>query len=271
MKKTNTILDQIIVDKQAEVVRLVRDKSLTELRQELATKTSHPELDFFEALKTATPQRKIIAEVKKASPSAGTLRSKLSLEAVNEAYQASDNIVAISVITESTHFDGSPESLRYFAMHNRGNKPLLRKDFIFDEYQIVESKLLGAHAYLLIASLFEKAQLQALIDCGRELGLEPLVEVHSEDELDMVQQTTARCIGVNARDLKDFSINVGLHRLLEKLDDSYARVAESGIETGEQMKRVMTYADAALVGSHFMKATNIKAAIDELAASGVQA
>lgn len=257
MKTTGTVLDKIVADKKASLALQKQQKSLAQLEQEVAKLGAAKTHNFFEALKAKADRPKIIAEAKKASPSAGVFKRDFSLDEINEAYQSADSIVAISIVTETKHFQGSEDFLKYFARHNTHKKPLLRKDFLFDSYQVLESKLLGANAYLLIASLFDEKELAGLIDYGLGIGLEPLVEVHTQEELDMVRRTNARCIGVNARDLKTFKMDLSRHELLKQLDDSYARVAESGIANVRYLKQVSEYSDAALIGTEFMKAKAI--------------
>ncbi len=263
MKQTGTILDQIIVSKKQYLERRKAQIPLARLEQDLAGTPPSNNLGFYEVLKAPEPNPKIIAEVKKASPSAGVLRDPFVPAEINEAYQTAANVVAISVITERDYFQGSENTLEFFAANNTNNKPLLRKDFIFDSYQILESKVLGAQAYLLIASLFDIDELQALVDHGRSIGIEPLIEVHTVSELKLATATQARCIGVNSRDLKTFKVDIKKHEMLRQLDDSYARVAESGVESAEYLAQVSTYTDAVLIGSHFMSYEHIRKAIDE--------
>ena len=264
MKKTGTILDQIVATKKEYLEERKRGRPQNAIEQQLRTMKPYTGPGFFKVLKASQPTSKIIAEVKQASPSAGSLRDRFDLSEINDAYQISQNVVAISVITERDYFGGSEDNLAYIAAQNTNHKPLLRKDFLFEAYQIIESKLLGAQAYLLIASLFEPEELQELIKLGQSLGIEPLVEVHTQAELDMVRQTTARCIGVNSRDLKTFLVDPGALELLGELDDSYARVAESGIHSAKGFQSALEVADAALIGSHFMRAPDIPTAINEL-------
>lgn len=268
MKKTSSILDSIVKYKAAALVYKKRGFSRAQLEGQLKHFIANDKPDFYASLKAALPYIKIIGEIKQASPSEGKLRSPFNVAEINSTYQNSENIVAISVITENAYFCGSEADLAYCAAHNFKNKPLLRKDFLFDEYQILETKLLGAHAFLLIACLFEAAELNNLIMYGQSIGLEPLVEVHSKTELEMVKLTTARCIGVNCRDLRTFKLNTDLHVLLLNLDDSYARIAESGIKSMLYLHKLSTFSDAALIGSHFMKAPNISSGIDVLVRSG---
>lgn len=264
MKKTDTILDNIISDKREYLRSRKFKRPQAKLERELASVRPFQGPGFFDVLKAAAPKPKLIAEAKKASPSAGVLRRDFSLDMINQAYQAAPNIVAISVITEREHFQGSEDTLTFFAAHNTNRKPILQKDFIFDPYQIMESKLLGAQAYLLIASLFGRRELAELVELGQAIGLEPLVEVHDRQELETAMQTNARLIGVNCRNLRDFSIDVSVHELLRELDDSYARVAESGIDSPEYLRHLSTFSDAALIGSYFMTASDPAKAIKEM-------
>jgi indole-3-glycerol phosphate synthase len=266
VKKTDTVLDHIISDKREYLRARKSKRPQAVLERELSSVRPFRGPGFFEALKAKEPKPKLIAEAKQASPSAGVLRPDFSLPAINRAYQSAPNVVAISVITEREHFRGSEETLAFFAANNTNNKPLLQKDFIFDPYQILESKLLGAQAYLLIASLFERRELEELVELGQTIGLEPLVEVHDRRELDRALATKARLVGVNCRDLRDFSVDVTVHELLRELDDSYARVAESGIDTPEYLSYLSTFSDAALIGSHFMTASDIEKAIKNMVA-----
>jgi len=266
MKKLDqdSALARIVVAKQAALAAQKRRKPYSKLEAEVQGVTPSGGQGFYETLKAPGPRPKLIAEVKKASPSRGLIREDFSLAAINEAYQAAENVVAISVLTEQDHFKGEDAILSFFAEHNTHQKPLLRKDFIFDPYQVLESKLLGAQAFLLIVALLEPDELHQLIDLGQRIGIEPLVEVHDAAELAVATHTKARVIGVNSRDLKTFKVDPAAHDLLKGLDDNYARVAESGIENPAELRRVSAFCDAALVGTHFMAQPDITAAIKEL-------
>lgn len=264
MKHTDTILDKIVAAKRRDLRRRQADRPLSQIERELAAREASSGKSFFDAVKAAQPRLKLIAEVKQASPSAGLLRRDFSLDTINEAYQAADGVVAVSVLTEEPHFHGSDDVLRFFADHNSRAKPLLRKDFIFDPYQIAETKLLGAQAFLLIAALFERSQLQELVAAGLELGIEPLVEIHDSRELELAAATEAKVIGANSRDLRDFSIDLEVHELLRQLPPSYARIAESGIIDHQYLSYLADFTDAGLVGGSLMTAANIPAAIDKL-------
>jgi indole-3-glycerol phosphate synthase len=263
----NKRLNQIIAKKRIRLEEKQRAKPYSELQKELSSVKPFPGPTFFDALKLRHDTPKIIAEVKRASPSADIINKNFSLKEINDAYQASPYVVAISILTEEDYFLGSDEIFSFFVHNNKNNKPLLRKDFILEPYQVLESKVLGAQAYLLIAALFkkDKKKLNKLIDLGYEIGIEPLVEVHNREELELVKSTNAKIIGVNCRDLKTFRTNPELHTLLKELDGTYARVAESGISERSHLSRAAKFSDASLIGSRFMKAKNIKKAIEDMA------
>jgi indole-3-glycerol phosphate synthase len=268
MKTTGTILDEIVAARQDTLQRQKNEISFARIEAELAGMRPDPIAPgFYEALKADHAQPKIIAEAKKASPSEGVLREPFSPPEINSAYQAAKNVVAISVLTEQTYFQGNNATLRFFASHNRQHKPLLRKDFITDPYQVAESRLLGAHAYLLIAILFDKHELSELVAAGADYGVEPLVEIRDQQELETALETDARCIGANCRDLRDFSIDRSVHGLLGRLDDSYARVVESAVNTSAYLGKVAAFSDAALIGTHFMRSLDIPATIETISAS----
>lgn len=267
MENNPAFLEKIVEAKKKELAAQKQKKPYARLEQELSSvKTFHGQ-GFYETLKSKKPARKIIAEVKKASPSRGTIRENFSLAEINDAYQASPTVAAISVLTEKDHFQGGDKVLAFFAANNTYNKPLLRKDFIFDAYQVLESKILGAQAYLLIVALLDAQKLNELIDLGLKIGIEPLVEVHDKQELELAKTTNARVIGVNSRDLKSFTVEPKTHELLRDLDGAYARIAESGIDNPEYFNYLSGFSDAALIGTEFMKSEDIGKAIDDLAQS----
>ena len=266
MKRTETILDEIVETRQETLRYEQAQTSLAQIEADLVGLSAGSATAFFDALKVDYDTPKILAEAKKASPSAGGLRKPFLPAEINKAYQAANNVVAISVLTEDAYFRGSNEMLEFFADNNSQQKPLLRKDFLTDPYQVAQSRQLGASAYLLIAALFEKQELAELVDAGSVYGIEPLVEVHSQEELDMTLEVGARCIGANSRDLRDFSIDLTVHNLLQQLDETYGRVAESAIRTPHYLGKVATFSDAALIGTEFMRARDIPATIEVISA-----
>ncbi len=264
----NKRLNKIITKKRARIQERKKKKSYSDLKRELLSVKPFNGPTFFNALKSQKVQPKIVAEAKKASPSADVINKNFSLSEINNAYQNSSNVVAISVLTEEDFFQGSDEIFSYFVKNNTNNKPLLRKDFILEPYQVLESRVMGAQAFLLIAALFKNdiPKLNKLIDLGYEIGVEPLVEVHNKEELELVKSTNAKIIGVNCRDLRTFQTNRELHSLLKELDNKYAKVAESGISEASHLSRASKLSDASLIGSRFMKARDISKAIDDMVA-----
>ncbi|MDD5090666.1 MAG: indole-3-glycerol phosphate synthase TrpC [Candidatus Wallbacteria bacterium] len=197
-------------------------------------------------------QIKVIAEVKKASPSKGMIRriddpADLALE-----YEAS-GASAISVLTEQDHFHGSDDDLR--AVKKVVKVPVLRKDFIFDEYQVYESVLMGADAVLLIVAALSDRQLKQLLDLTGTLGLDCLVETHDRCEIEKAAAAGARIIGVNNRNLRDFKVSIDCSlELRQHIPQGVVTVSESGIETMEHMLMLQKAGfDAALVGSSLLR------------------
>lgn len=255
---TATILDKILADKKIEVEQRKQLLSLSALKERIA---QYKLLDFAAALKG--DGIKLIAEVKKASPSKGVLCPDLDPAALASTY-ADNGAAAISVLTEVTHFQGS---LKYLAaIREKVNIPLLRKDFIFDEYQVYESAAFGADALLLIASILSPKQLQELLEISHNLGLFCLVEVHNEDELFKALLADAKIIGINNRNLNTFKVDTNTTRRLRLLiPDENIVVSESGIHNKDDMKKMKECkVDAVLVGEALVTADNIPAKIKEL-------
>jgi indole-3-glycerol phosphate synthase len=221
-----------------------------------------PEIRSFKrALVSRNPA--IIAEVKKASPSAGVLREDFDPIAIGAAYQES-GAAALSVITEVTHFHGGLENLARLRWSTR--IPLLRKDFIIDPYQILEARHAGADAVLLIAVLLDAGALERLRCEAERLGMDALVEVHNEAELQQALDAGASLIGVNNRDLRTFQVSLDVSlNLGKRIPRNVVAVAESGIRTADDVRKL---SDAGfrgfLVGEHLMRAENPGAALSEL-------
>jgi len=216
---------------------------------------------FRRALGSRAPA--IIAEIKKASPSAGVLRQDFDPVAIAQEYQES-GAAALSVITEVHHFHGGLEILSRLRWNSR--LPLLRKDFIVDPYQILEARHSGADAVLLIAVLLDAATLKSLRLEAERHGMEALVEVHNEPELERALESGATLIGVNNRDLRTFEVSLEVSlNLAKKLPKDVLAVAESGIRNGGDL-RLLTDAGyrAFLVGEQLMRAPSPGAALKEL-------
>lgn len=213
--------------------------------------TLPPPIDFRAEL--AKPGRNIIAEIKRKSPSEGALRRNVEPTAVAQAYEAS-GAAAISVLTEPNHFDGSLVDLERVA--ECVSVPCLRKDFIVDPIQILEARVHGASAFLLITAALSDREMSALIRYGEELNLTPLVEVHTAEELSRAEAAGSTLVGVNNRDLNDLSIDLRTSETLRPLfPEHILPVTESGILTISDLHRLEQAGYGAfLVGSSLMKA-----------------
>ncbi len=256
-----TILDKILAAKKREVERHKQAVRLTSLLECIARRQAP--LVFAPALKG--DRIKLIAEVKKASPSKGVLRPYFDPMALAKTY-AENGAAAISVLTDAEFFLGSPDHLA--AIREAVSLPLLRKDFIYDEYQLYESAAYGADALLLITAILEPPQLEKMIAISRRLGLGCLVEVHNEEELKIALASGAEIIGINNRDLKTFEVDIETTRRLRPLvPDDKIVVSESGISRREDIKKLKEWGvDAVLIGEALLTAKNIPNKIKELMA-----
>lgn len=221
-------------------------------------------MDFKAALKADGIS--IISEVKKASPSRGIISEDFRPTEQAKAYEEA-GADAISCLTEEHFFKGAD---KYLAdIRASVNLPILRKDFIFDEYQIYEAKVLGADAVLLIAAILSEEELIKLSRLAASLGLFCLTEVHNEEELQKVVRCKCDIIGINNRDLKTFHVDLNTTKRLAKLVPYDAvLVSESGMKNGNDIKEVKEYgADAVLIGETLMRSGDIKNTINELRGS----
>lgn len=262
---TNTILDRIVADKREELAARTAAEPLARLKERaLAAEAPIP---FAPALVGA--QLKLIAEIKKASPSKGILDR--SLEPLSRARTYTlGGAAAISVLTETKSFLGSLDHItairvgvdRYYPGLR---PPLLRKDFLFDPYHIYEARAAGADALLLIAAILPDGLLHELQALAAELGLGVLVEVHDEEELERVLRTDAPVIGINNRDLRTFVTDIAVtERLRPLIPEGRVVVSESGIHTREDASRVRALGvDAVLVGEALMTSENVIARMKE--------
>jgi indole-3-glycerol phosphate synthase len=256
-----TVLERILVETRAEVERRKRESPLP------APPARGHELrgDAFPAALLAEGIG-VIAEFKRRSPSAGSLREQPELAAMLDAY-ARGGAVAASILTEGPNFGGSLSDLH--EARAVCDLPLLRKDFIVDPYQLHEARAAGADAVLLIVAALQPRELADLHARARELGLAALVEVHDEGELATALQAGAEIVGVNNRDLRDFSVEVGrTERLMDAIPDSVCVVSESGISSAEQLSRLeQRGVQAVLVGEWLMRADDPAAALLDLRVS----
>ena len=257
------ILDEIVEQKRLEVARRREETPLLELQKLISRQV--PPLDFAGALRGAGV--KLIAEVKKASPSRGLLCPDFDPISLAKTY-AENGAAAISVLTEIPHFQGSIEHLKGIKDSFKGQgPPVLRKDFLFHPFQIYESRAYGADALLLIAAILSPSELSELLALSRYHGMECLVEVHDEEELGMALGGGAEVIGINNRDLSTFSVDLETTRRLKSLiPPDKVVVAESGISSREDAMKLQEWGvDAILVGEALMTAPDIGAKVRELA------
>ena len=254
------VLDRIV---DAKSIRLADAKRSMPLEQIIALMSPNDHRSFAESL--AKPERvNIIAEIKHRSPSKGIIREDFNPVAIAESYEQA-GAAAMSVLAEEDFFGGSLDYLR--AIRERVNAPLLRKDFIFDEYQIYESVAAGADAVLLIVAVLDDELLERLIGLANETGLDALVEVHTADEMKRATLAGARIIGVNNRDLATFAVDLNTSFQLAQLAPASATlVSESGIRTGEDIRNLKSAGFSSfLIGEHFMRAENPGDALKQLA------
>lgn len=242
------ILAKIVATKRQEVAEARRRISRADLFARSEAK--RPPLSLIAAL-TAKPFA-IIAEMKRSSPSGGQLRPDLSPSDLASSYEQ-QGAAALSVLTDSHYFGGSLEDLRQARAAVR--IPVLRKDFIVDEYQLVEARAFGADAVLLIARILDRSQLADLHAAARQLGLECLVELHEPAEIDKIDFDTMKLIGINNRNLDTLVTDVSQTlRICPHIPAGTVVVSESGIRTASDLRTLAQHGiRAALIGEHFMR------------------
>ena len=241
------LLNRIVTQKRREV----------ELRKglfkiEYLRRAKFPELRDFKGI-FRNREFAVIAETKQFSPSAGVIVKDFDLQKIACSYET-DGASALSILTDQVFFGGRDGFI--FQAKRLVNLPVLRKDFIIDEYQVFESRWLGADAILLIARLFTQDRLSTLIGLARSIGLACLVEVHNLDELRMVLKTPAQIIGINNRDLDTLKINIeNSFRLKQYIPEGYIVISESGIRNSEHIRRLIDAGfDGALIGEVLLRA-----------------
>ncbi|AQW86356.1 indole-3-glycerol-phosphate synthase [Campylobacter pinnipediorum subsp. caledonicus] len=255
-------LDEII-DNTKQNLKIKKQKIPAKWLEE-TYKSSYKPRDIISSLKSTkdNPYR-IIAEVKKASPENGIIREDFEPLKIAREYQDS-GANAISVLAEPKWFKGD---LEYITQIRRYIKtPILRKDFIVDQYQILEALIFGADFVLLIAKALTKEELKILFDYSRSLGLEVLLEIHDEDDLQKAIYVNANIIGINHRNLKTFEMDMGLcEKLIPSMPKDKIIVAESGICEKSQLQYLNELGvDAFLIGEYFMRQNNINLAFSKL-------
>jgi indole-3-glycerol phosphate synthase len=263
-QQTPTVLERILQSTREELERRKRELPLQELEYQAFASGGAGETDprcFAAALRE--PGIGVIGEFKRRSPSAGTLHHAPDLHRLVRAYERG-GASALSVLTEGEHFDGTLEDLR--AARAVSELPILRKDFILDEYQLYEAKVARADAVLLIVAALEPEALAALHERAGTLGLDVLVEVHDREELRVALALEAELIGINNRDLRDFSVDVErTERLMGEIPAGVTVVSESGIVEPEQLSRLQDRGVAAvLIGEALMRSEDPEAALRSL-------
>lgn len=243
------ILTEIIAHKIQEVAANKSSRSIRQL--EASPFFQAPVISLAEFVQRADKSG-IIAEFKRKSPSRGMINAQADVVTTTRGYSEA-GASALSILTDKQYFGGSSEDL--MAARQVNSCPILRKDFIVDEYQIIEAKSMGADAILLIAAALEPSVLSALARVAHSLGLEVLLEVHSKQELEATASVEADLIGVNNRDLKTFITNLDLSRqLVESIPDSVVKVSESGIENPKTILELRRLGyQGFLMGQNFMQ------------------
>ncbi len=255
------ILSEILEHKRKELEELKKKNPLWELKKGIGLLP--PPRSLLRAINSSLPKTKIIAEVKKASPSKGFFRSDFDPVEIAKSYEEG-GAVAISVITETHFFKGSFDFLSQ--IKRISTLPLLCKDFILEEYQIFEARVKGADALLLITSILEEKRLQDLLSCSQALGLEVIAEVHSIEDLEKVLPTEAKIIGINNRNLKNFTTDLNTTlELLREIPKERVIVSESGIKSREDILRLKREGVSAfLIGEALLKEREISQKLREL-------
>ena len=257
--KTGTVLDRILDARRAAVDH--RKRVLPETALKYGVKAAPPLRDFPSALLRSGLN--ILAELKPASPSRGTLREPFDSVALARALESA-GASALSVLTEEEFFHGSLQNLRN--ARKSVALPVLRKDFIFDPWQIWETRANDADSFLLIVAMLQDACLRDLLALGRQLGMEPLVEVHTDVELERALAADARIIGVNNRDLRSLAVRPETSlELIERIPEHCIAVSESGLRTHDDLVQLRSAGYAAfLIGEHLMLASDPGAALQTL-------
>ncbi len=260
------VLDDIVRDKRAEVAARRAARPLGALVAECRDRA--PALDFVAALRPGPGGVRLIAELKPASPSRGRLAGPdwdpVGLAAAYARHWAD----AISVLTDAKYFQGHLDTLA--AVRRRVGVPLLRKDFVLDEYQVWEARAAGADAILLIVAILEPAALRDLLQAAKGVGLAALVECHTAAELDLALEADARILGINNRDLRTFATRLETTlELLPRVPPGHLVVSESGVFTAADVRRLAAAgAHAVLVGEALVTAPDVGAKIRELKCCG---
>lgn len=257
------ILDEIVADKRKRLAEHKAVISEGEMKR-LALENERRSISFYNAL--AKEGLSIIGEFKKASPSMGVIDGKIEL--TDRIDQYNESVDAISVLTEEDHFNGGVEYLK--KVRSISSLPIIRKDFIIDEYQVYEAKVIGADCILLIAAILNDTDMKSFYELAYSLGMDVLLEVHNEEEMERALKLKAKIVGVNNRNLKDFTIDLKHTQRLSKYMDSLIEekgyegkrpvfVSESGVSTDDDIRFLKeSNVDALLIGRAFMESEKPK-------------
>ncbi len=258
-----SVLSQILADKRTEVDCARRRIPHAELEKRI--RDLPPALGFESALRAA-PSPALIAEVKKASPSKGVIRADFDAVSIARTY-AQNGAACLSVLTDEPYFQGHLSHLR--AIRDAVDVPLLRKDFLFDDYQLLEARAAGADAVLLIVAALTATELEWMLEATHALGMDALVEVHDKEELDEALATSARLIGINNRDLHRFRTTLQTTLdLLPRVPPDRLVVSESGISHRADVQKLSEAGvHAILVGEAFMREPDIAGKMHEMLAT----
>ncbi len=254
------ILDQIVETKREEVKELRKRHSLSSFEDMKFFKQKKK--DFCEILKDKK-NISIIAEIKKYSPSAGLIRENFDHLEIAMTY-SSCNVNAISVLTDHNYFGGDVNFLEDIS--ELTNTPLLRKDFIIDEFQILEAKGFGASAILLIAEILDEKQISEYTKLAKEIGLDILLELHSVEQLNKIDFSSNNLIGINNRNLSDFTVDLETSRIIkENIPEDVTVISESGIKSENDINYLKQIKiNGILVGEHLMRSDDIKSVLLKL-------
>lgn len=265
-KRRGTILDEIMTYHREQLPKLMREVPLEDVRA--LTSVTAPADDFYAALKS--PGISLIAECKKASPSKGLMVPKYDPVKIAQTYVKA-GAKAISVLTDGRHFQGSLEDLRDVKEAVKKKRvPVLRKDFTFDPYHIYEARAAGADAILLIASVLGDKEVETLLALTHKLGMNALVEVHTEEELERMLPLNPRIIGINNRNLQTFEVDFSnTARLRQMIPADVVTVGESGLKTDADVKAMLNIGvDAILVGETLLKSKDLYGTVASFVKAG---
>lgn len=265
-KRRGTILDEIMTFHREQLPKIMREVPLENVRA--FASVAPPADDFYEALKSRGVS--LIAECKKASPSKGLMVPNYNPVKLAQTYMKA-GAKAISVLTDGRHFQGSLEDLRDVKEAvKKKNIPVLRKDFTFHPYQIYEARAAGADAILLIAAVLSDNDVQSLLTLTHKLGMNALVEVHTEEELERMLPLGPRIIGVNNRNLQTFEVDfANTARLRQMIPADVVTVGESGLKTEDDVREMLKIGvDAILVGETLVKSKDLYGTVASFVKAG---